>query len=277
MTAPDPSVETEPDDVSEAGESETLAESPTTQPDAEAEPDAAAVAAEAGPSEPAAVESAVEPATPEEATTTRRRDYSGACLGVGRDHAHGTAARDEPDNAGIRTQRRPEHAGSRRGRPDTGRGDRDAERPPRDDEPVDVGRDHERRVHERECAGRARGPVIATRRRGSRRRTRALAPWQPALRDDARRARQRARRSFSLSSGLSRKRPGSSESDSSQRSAGMSRRSPTRSGSQRARARVARAPSRLGSRRSRANRRRPTSSGRRPPSSEPRPSSSGRR
>ena len=40
---------------------------------AEAEPDAAAVAAEAGPSEAPAVESAVEQATPEEAPTTRRR------------------------------------------------------------------------------------------------------------------------------------------------------------------------------------------------------------
>ncbi len=44
MTAPDASVEAS-DDVSEAGENETLAESTTTQPDAEAE---------AGPSELAA-------------------------------------------------------------------------------------------------------------------------------------------------------------------------------------------------------------------------------
>ena len=71
MTAPDPSVEAS-DDVSEVGENETLAGSPTTQPDAEAEPDAVAVAAEAAPSEPAAVESAVEPATPTEVPTRRR-------------------------------------------------------------------------------------------------------------------------------------------------------------------------------------------------------------
>ena len=67
MTAPEPFVEAESEDVSEAGESETLAESPTPEPQAEARPDAAA------PSEAPAVESAVEQATPEEATTTRRR------------------------------------------------------------------------------------------------------------------------------------------------------------------------------------------------------------
>ena len=68
-----PSSEAAPDPASEADESETLAESPTSEPDAEAEPDAAAVAAEAGPSELAAVESADMQATPEEAPTTRRR------------------------------------------------------------------------------------------------------------------------------------------------------------------------------------------------------------
>ncbi len=72
-SAPEPPAEPEPDAASDAGESETLAESPTTQPPAEAEPDAAATAAEAGPSEATAVEPAVEQATPEEVPTTRRR------------------------------------------------------------------------------------------------------------------------------------------------------------------------------------------------------------
>ena len=66
MTAPNPSVEAESDDVSEAGESEMLVESPTPEPKAEEKPDAAA------PSEAPAVASAVEQATPVEATTTRR-------------------------------------------------------------------------------------------------------------------------------------------------------------------------------------------------------------
>ena len=65
MTAPNPPVEAESDDVSEAGESEMLVESPTPEPQAE-KTDAAA------PSEAPAVESGVEQATPVEATTTRR-------------------------------------------------------------------------------------------------------------------------------------------------------------------------------------------------------------
>ena len=56
MTEPKPPVQTEPDAASEAGEGETLAESPTAQPRAEAEPDAAGVVAEADASQAPGVE-----------------------------------------------------------------------------------------------------------------------------------------------------------------------------------------------------------------------------
>ena len=97
------------------------------------------------------------------------------------------------------------------------------ERLPGDDEPADVGRDHERRVDERDRAGQARGPVGTARRRRSRRRTGALAPWRASSPGRRAPSSTRVSSSFSLSSGLSRSGAGGSRSNSSRRSAGMSR------------------------------------------------------
>ena len=110
-------------------------------------------------------------------------------------------------------------------------------------------------------AGQARGPVSAGRRRRCRRRTCALAPWRPALRDDALRARQGSGAASVAPADARGADRGTRDSNCSRRSAGLPPASTTGSRTQRTGAPIARRPARLGSRRSSASRPRPTSPG----------------
>ena len=118
MTTPRFSREATPDDASYVPENGTPEEDPAMEPSAEAEPDAADATTEADPADELAVDGVDEQWSRTLPCDAKPPDHPASCwagtrLGMGGDHAHGTAARGWRDHAGSRAQHQPDHAGSR--------------------------------------------------------------------------------------------------------------------------------------------------------------------